>query len=148
MGHKGERALGIVAFSLLFMLLLWAPPSIIRCFWELGHPRIGVGIAGPAAIGLSLATSAFWNAYLKPTASAWYGLLGVIVVVGGLILIDSLRHALEAFPAKSADEQVMRGALLLWIGVTAFTAKTPWDDLRDKLFAVLRGRLDHLTDPG
>lgn len=145
---KANGTLGIVVFTALLVLLIWAPLAILQFCWKMGHPKVGAGIAGPLSIGLSLTSSAFWNAYLKPAANAVYGLLGVLVVVGGLVLVDGLKQALEGFPAKSGDEQAMRGTLLLWIGVTAFAAKTPWDDLRDKLSAVLRGWLDRSTDPG
>lgn len=114
----------------------------------MGHPRVGAGIAGPFSIALSLSSSAFWNAYIKPASKPWYGILGVMVVVGGLVLVDGLKHALEGFPANSADEQAMRGTLLLWIGVTAFAAKTPWDDLRDKLAARLRRWLERSANEG
>lgn len=145
---KANGALGIVVFGIQLMLLIWAPLAILQYSWEIGHPRVGAGIAGPLSIGLSLTSSAFWNAYLKPAANAVYGVLGVIVVVGGLVLVDGLKHALEGFPAKSADEQAMRGTLLLWIGVTAFAAKTPWDDLRDKFAARLRGWLERSPNEG
>lgn len=145
---KANGAWGIVAFFVPFALLVWAPPIILQFFWKMGHPRIGVGIAGPLSIGLSLASSAIWNAYLRPAANTVYSLLGVTVVVIGVILIDGLRHALIGFPANSPDEQAMRGALLLWIGLIAFTAKTPWDDLRDKFAARLRGWLERSTNEG
>lgn len=145
---KANGALGIFAFFVPFIVLVWLPPVILQAFWKLGHPKVGAGIAGSLSIALSLASSAIWNAYLKPAANAVYGVLGVMVVVIGLVLVDGLKHALEGFPATSADEQAMRGTLLLWIGVTAFAAKTPWDDLRDKFAARLRGWLERSPNEG
>jgi hypothetical protein len=139
---KDNGALGIVVFTALLVLLIWAPLATLQFCWKMGHPKVGAGIAGPLSVGLSLTSSAFWNAYLKPAANAWYGVFGVMVVLIGLVLVDGLKHAVEGFPAKSTDEQAMRGTILLWIGVTAFAAKTPWDDLRDKFAARLRAWLE------
>lgn len=141
--------LALLGFFVPYALLVAAPPHILQLFHRHHLPVAGgVAVVALASITLSLLASAIWNAWVRPHARFTDALFGITIIVVGLVTLDGVRAAVTAFPVRAEDEQLVHAVLVLWVALTAFATKTPWDDLRDKLSAVLRGWLDHLTDPG
>jgi hypothetical protein len=135
-------ALGVAYFMLPYGALLLLPPYILQYSWRWGLSDLGVALTVISSVLLSLTSSAIWNAYLRPASRSGYGWLGIAVVVVVLVALDEIRDLVRRFPSASHDEQIMHSALVIWTALIAFASKTPWDDLRDKITARIRRRIE------
>lgn len=135
--------LAMLGFFVPYALLVAAPPHILQLF-ERHHLPVagGVAVVALASIALSLLASAIWNACIRPHARLPDALFGITIIVVGLVTLDEVRAAVTAFPIGSEDEQLAHAVLVLWVALTAFATKTPWDDLRDQVAGRLRRRLE------
>jgi hypothetical protein len=120
--------------------LLLLPVHILEFSWRKGFAEMGVTFAVILTLGLSIISSAIWNAYLKGTSGAGYGWIGMGLVVVVAVALDEIRTVIGRFPTGTHEERLMHAALVLWVTLVAFATKTPWDDLRDKLTAEIRQR--------